>query len=121
MLAALRFIPRSLDSPPFSRSRWLNGRQPRKCACSEAGKAAPAADGRAPVSAVAMCGPSIRGGAPKGFGDWKIPQQTAAMLPQARALTDRGEMRIRRDGVAAILHNALMGRWVVALALGQAP
>ncbi|MFC7526851.1 hypothetical protein ACFQRK_23040 [Parapedobacter sp. GCM10030251] len=117
MLAALRFIPRSLDSPPFSRFRWLNGRQPRKCAdfsvFMDGGKAAPVADGRALVKAVAMCGTSISGGAPKGFGDWKIPQWTVAMLPQARALTDRGEMRTRCDGVRLFCIMPLWGGWLL--------
>jgi len=37
-----------------------------------------AADGWALVSAWGMCGPSFRGGVPKGFGEWEIPQWTNA-------------------------------------------
>gem|GEM_PF-6835617 len=66
-----------------------------------------------------MCGTSIRGGAPKGFGDWKIPQWTTAMLPQARALTDRGEMRTRWAGVRLFCIMPLWGGRFSALAIGK--
>jgi len=37
------------------------------------------------VCAVDLCGIFLRLKGPKGFGEWKIPQWTNAMLPQACA------------------------------------